>query len=156
MGIRMFRKGIYCCGMEIRTQFAGQKTRRITKTNILRCGQFPRNIANQRYQPKYITKIIFTMKNNGWDRLEYNFGDDPDLNSRMSDLINEFCHVFRCHADGHWKNEYKPEYVKLLAVEIREKPSLIAKLIKLKDPVVSNVTYAAIEFNNSEGDGNDV
>jgi len=86
------------------------------------------------------------MKNSGWDELEYNFGDDADLNKRMSELINQFCHVFRCHPDGQWKTEYKPEYVKLLAKEIREKPSLISKLIKLKDPVVSNVTYAAIEF----------
>jgi len=95
------------------------------------------------------------MKNNGWDKLEYNFGDDPDLNSRMSDLINEFCHVFRCHADGHWKTEYKPKYVKLLAVEIRQKPSLIAKLKNLKDPVVSNIPYAAIEFNKSGFGGTD-
>ena len=89
------------------------------------------------------------MKNNGWDELAYSFGDDSELNKRMSDLINEFCHVFRHHADGHWKTEYKPKYVKLLAAEIKQKPSLISKLKDLKDPVVSNVTYAAIEFNKS-------
>ncbi len=86
------------------------------------------------------------MKNDGWNELEYDFGDDKEFNARLSKLINEFCHVFHGHADGNWKEHYKPKYVQLLAEEIKEKPSLMRKLLKHKDPVVSNVTYAAIEL----------
>ncbi len=87
------------------------------------------------------------MKNDGFHNLSYTFGDNELLNQRMSDLINEFCHVFRHHADGNWKSFYKPKYVKLMAEELTARPSLIRKLLALKDPVVSNITYAAIEFN---------
>jgi len=34
----------------------------------------------------------------------------------------------------------------MLAEVIKQRPSLIRKLLKLKDPVVSNTTYAAIEI----------
>jgi hypothetical protein len=90
------------------------------------------------------------VKNNGWSDINYSFGDDEAFNKRMSFLINEFCHVFHNHADGEWKSYYKPKYVEQLAKEIEKKPSLIRKLIKLKNPVVSNMTYAAVEFNKSE------
>ena len=86
------------------------------------------------------------MKNDGWTDLEYSFGDDEELNKRLSYILNEVCHVFRHHAEGVWKEQDKPAYAKLLAVEIEARPSLIRKLLKLKDPVVSNVTYAAIEL----------
>lgn len=88
--------------------------------------------------------------NDGINDLDYTFGTDAELNARLSELLNEICHVFRYHADGHWKSDYKPEYAKRLAVEIRAKPSLIRKLLALKDPVVSNVTYAAIELTKSD------
>ena len=84
------------------------------------------------------------MPNDGWNDLEYSFGSDGELNHRLSGLLNELCHVFRHHADGHWKSVYKPKYVELLAAEIQARPSLIRKLLALKDPVVSNVTHAAI------------
>lgn len=90
------------------------------------------------------------MVNNGWHDQKYSFGDDNELNSRLSALINEFCHVFRAHADGNWKAVYKPKYAALLAVELRERPSLIRKLKALKDPVVSNIMYAAIKLSKSE------
>ena len=86
------------------------------------------------------------MKNDGVHNIEYSFGDDADLNLRMSKLLNEVVHVFRQHADGNWKEIYKPRYAKLLAEEIGQRPSLIRKLLKLRDPVVSNITYAAIEI----------
>jgi hypothetical protein len=87
------------------------------------------------------------MKNDGWEDIDYSFSDDQELNRRMSLLINEFCHVFRYHADGNWKSIYKPKYVEKMAFEISQRPSLIRKLLKLKDPVVSNITHAAIELN---------
>lgn len=86
------------------------------------------------------------MKNDGWTDLEYSFGDDEDLNRRMSALLNEICHVFRLHAEGTWKEHDKPHFAGLLATEIANRPSLIRKLLKLGDPVVSNVTYAAVEI----------
>lgn len=91
------------------------------------------------------------MVNDGWHDQDYSFGDDQDLNVRLSALINEFCHVFREHADGNWKAMYKPKYTELMATELNNRPSLIRKLISLKDPVVSNITYAAIELNKSKG-----
>jgi len=90
--------------------------------------------------------------NDGWHDQEYTFGDDAELNTRMSSLINECCHVFRCHADGNWKSVYKPMYVEKIAIEISQKPSLIRKLLKLKDPVVSNITHSAIKLNKEEED----
>ena len=90
------------------------------------------------------------MKNDGINDIEYSFGDDEELNKRISHLLNTICHVFRYHADGNWKEYYKPEYTETLAKEIEAKPSLIRKLVKLKDPVVSNVTYAAIEYNKQK------
>ena len=89
------------------------------------------------------------MINKGWDDQEYSFGEDEQLNKRLSSLINEFCHVFHSHADGNWKKLYKPKYTEQLASEIKIKPFLIRKLLELKDPVISNVTHSAIEFNQS-------
>ena len=85
------------------------------------------------------------MKNDGWTDIEYSFSDDKESNEKISYILNEVCHVFRHHADGGWKDYDKPKYASLLAVHIKESPSLIKKLLNLKDPVVSNVTYAAID-----------
>ncbi|MEL6367895.1 MAG: hypothetical protein AAFR91_02265 [Pseudomonadota bacterium] len=93
------------------------------------------------------------MKNDGWTDLAYSFGNDEELNERLSALLNEVCHVFRHHAEGVWKDYDKPAYAKKLAAEIEARPSLIRKLLALKDPVVSNVTYAAIELTKNHGDG---
>lgn len=93
------------------------------------------------------------MKNDGWTDIAYSFGDDDELNERLSELLNEVCHVFQHHAEGVWKDYDKPAYAKKLAVEIEARPSLIRKLLAFKDPVVSNVTYAAIELTKKQGDG---
>ncbi len=91
------------------------------------------------------------MKNDGWTDIAYNFGDDKALNEQLSQILNEAVHVFRHHADGHWKQNYKPKYVALLAEHLRRRPSLIRKLLKLKDPVVSNITHAAVEMVKGDG-----
>ncbi|MEW8232775.1 MAG: hypothetical protein AB2745_20810 [Candidatus Thiodiazotropha endolucinida] len=80
------------------------------------------------------------------NEIAYDFGDDKDLNEKLSFILNEACHIFRHHADGNWKQIYKPKYANMLAEQISKKPSLIKKLLKLKDPVVSNITHAAIEI----------
>ena len=54
------------------------------------------------------------------------------------------------HADGNWKTEYTPHDARLLASELNARPSLIRKLLKLGDPIVSNITYAAIEINKAD------
>ncbi|WNC69924.1 hypothetical protein RI845_07245 [Thalassotalea nanhaiensis] len=89
------------------------------------------------------------MINDGYTDLEYSLSNDHELNVRLSSLLNELCHVFRMHPDGHWKSLYKPKYTKLMALEIKSKPFLIKQLLALKDPVVSNITHAAIEFNKN-------
>jgi len=81
------------------------------------------------------------MKNDGWTDLEYNLCECADTNKRLSILINESCHVFRCHPDGNWKTHDKPAFAKLYAVEIKERPFLIRRLLSLGE------TYAAIELN---------
>jgi len=86
------------------------------------------------------------MKNDGMNDISYDFGDDEKLNKEVSFILNEAVHVFRHHADGNWKEIYKPKYVNMLAEKISAKPSLIKKLLKLKDPVVSNITHAAMKL----------
>ena len=86
------------------------------------------------------------MKNDGWHEIDYDFGHDEELNKEISLILNEAAHVFRHHADGNWKEIYKPRYAKMLAEKISQRPSLIKKLLNLKDPVVSNITHAAIEI----------
>ena len=86
------------------------------------------------------------MKNDGMNDICYDFGEDEELNKEVSFILNEACHVFRHHADGNWKEVYKPKYANMLAEKILKKPSLIKKLLELKDPVVSNITYTAIEI----------
>ena len=90
------------------------------------------------------------MKNDGWTDLFYDFGEGQAVNEELSNLLNEAVHVFRYHADGHWKQHYKPTYAAKLAEHIAAKPRLIRKLLNLKDPVVSNITYAAIELAKAE------
>jgi len=85
------------------------------------------------------------MKNDGMNDIRYDFGDDEKLNKEVSFILNEAVHVFRHHADGNWKEIYKPKYVNMLAEKISARPSLIKKLLKLKDPVVSNITHAAMK-----------
>jgi len=97
---------------------------------------------------------MVSVKNDGLNDIEYDFGDDTDLNIRLSYILNEAVHVFRYHLDGNWKAIYKPKYTAMLAAEILEKPSLIKKLIAFKDPVVSNITYAAIELNKEQHNEN--
>lgn len=84
--------------------------------------------------------------NDGMNEIEYSFGNDEELNGRLSKILNELCHVFRHHPDGNWKSIYKPKYAEMIAGEISGRPFLIRKLLALRDPVVSNVTYAAIEL----------
>ena len=86
------------------------------------------------------------MKNDGWTDIDYSFGNDEELNKKVSYILNEACHVFRHHADGNWKENDKPKYASMLSKFIIKRPSLIKKLLKLKDPVVSNITHAAIEI----------
>ena len=86
------------------------------------------------------------MKNDGWTDINYSFGENEELNKEISNILNEVCHVFRHHADGNWKEHDKPKYAEMLIPYITKQPSLIKKLLKLNDPVISNVTYAAIDI----------
>lgn len=85
------------------------------------------------------------LKNDGWAKIAYDLDSDKTANSALNDLLNEVAHVFRHHANGHWKQLYKPKYASALAVHLQNRPSLIRKLLEIKDPVIRNITYAAIE-----------
>ena len=93
-----------------------------------------------------MNKNEIAMKNDGMNDISYYFGDDEKLNEELSVILNEAVHVFRNHPDGNWKEIYKPKYANKLAEKISARPSLIKQLLKLKDPVVSNITHAAMEI----------
>ena len=87
-------------------------------------------------------------RSDGWTKVNYDFGADPELNARLSEILNEGCHVFHLHAEGIWKSEDKDAYARLLAPEIAARPSLIRKLLGTGDRVVKMLTYRAIEIND--------
>lgn len=83
--------------------------------------------------------------NYGFNDLYYEFSNEDSFNEELSFLLDQCCHVFRAHADGNWKTLYKQSYVKSLSVFIEKRPSLIRKLLALKDPVIQNITHAALQ-----------
>lgn len=89
------------------------------------------------------------MKNNGMDYIEYNLTSDINLNQDLSKKINELIHVFKFHNDGKWKSHYKPKYIEMFSILIADRPSLIRKLLALKEPVVSNIVHSAIKEKKS-------
>ena len=89
-------------------------------------------------------------KNDGWTDVPYELGSDPEDNARISEILNEACHVFRHHAEGLWKSEDKDAYARLLMEEIRARPSLVGRLLNTDDRVVKMVTHRAIELLDAE------
>jgi len=89
-------------------------------------------------------------KNDGWTDVTYSLLSDPERNARLSDILNEACHVFHLHAEGVWRSDDKDSYSRLIAKEIRETPSLIRKLLGTEDRVIKMLTYRAIELNNND------
>lgn len=89
---------------------------------------------------------IDPMRNDGWTDIAYVLVDEPDLNARLSTILNEVCHVFHHHAGGTWQEHDKDRYATLLAKEIDLRPSLTRKLLALDDRVIQMVTYRAIEL----------
>lgn len=84
------------------------------------------------------------LKNDGMHPITYDFSDDDALNQRLSDILDASSHDFGHHADGNWKRVYKPKYARQLAEHIGKQPSLTRKRLKLKDPLIGNITHAAI------------
>ncbi len=82
------------------------------------------------------------------DKLVYSLTSDPELNNKISAEINEAIHVFKYHNDGNWKGYYKPKYIERFSKFIEDRPSLIRKLLALKEPVVSNIIHSAIKENS--------
>jgi hypothetical protein len=89
-------------------------------------------------------------KNDGWSKVEYHLLDDQERNERLSDILNEACHVFHGHAEGRWKSDDKDTYANLMAEEIVKTPSLINKLLGTGDRVIKMLTYRAIELNKTD------
>ena len=84
--------------------------------------------------------------NDGWTDIEYDLGDDPDDNARISRILNEACHVFHRHAEGVWLTADKDAYASLLADEIERRPGLIGRLLNTDDRVVKMLAYRALEL----------
>lgn len=85
-------------------------------------------------------------KNDGWNDVEYEFCVEPELNAKLSHILNEACHVFYHHADGYWQSRDKDRYAQMLAPEIVHRPSLTKRLLGTGDRVVKMVTYRALEL----------
>lgn len=85
-------------------------------------------------------------ENDGWEDIEYDFGLDQEANQRVSDILNEACHVFYYHQDGNWKPEYKERYANDLALEFNKYNKLSSRVIRSKDRVVKMVAYRALEI----------
>ena len=85
-------------------------------------------------------------KNDGWTDVAYDLGEDATENARISEILNEACHVFRHHAEGTWQSHDKDAYAELLAVELERRPSLAGRLLTTEDRVVKMVTFRALEL----------
>jgi hypothetical protein len=89
-------------------------------------------------------------KNDGWTDIEYKLVNDPEQNKRLSEILNEACHVFHHHKEGVWKSHNKDSYARLIASEIKNSKSLIRKLLGTGDRVIKMLTYRAVELNKAE------
>ena len=85
------------------------------------------------------------VRNDGWSDRVYELSDDPELNDRVSEILNVACHVFHHHADGTWKTVGKEHYASLLAREFAANAWLTRILLDLGDRVISMLVYRAIE-----------
>jgi hypothetical protein len=101
-------------------------------------------------EPKVWKQLNSLLQNNGRSDIRYDFGVDKAQNERLSHILNEACHVFKCHAAGTWQTIDKDRYAKMLLGEVHNKPSLIRKMLKLQDRVVKMVVYRAIDLQKLE------
>ncbi len=81
----------------------------------------------------------------------YPLTPDPEMNIRLSAILNEAAHIFDWHAEGLWKTEYKDGFARLLVPNIKLHPKLIRSILKLNDRVFSMVAYRAVELIKSDG-----
>ena len=88
--------------------------------------------------------------NDGWQDLEYELTADPVANARLSKILNEACHVFHLHAEGVWASHDRDAYAEKLRIEIGQRPSLVRKLLALRDRVVRMLVYRAVELKKEE------
>jgi hypothetical protein len=92
-------------------------------------------------------------KNDGFSDVDYDFGL-PDADRRaLASTLNEACHVFRMHADGHWASVYKDRFAGALAAHISAHPGLPHRLLRSGDRVIAMVTHRALELLNERNAG---
>ena len=72
-------------------------------------------------------------KNDGSADIDYDFGLPDADRSALASTLNEACHVFRHHADGHWVSLYKDRYVRDLVAHISAHPGLPHRLLRSGD-----------------------
>ena len=85
-------------------------------------------------------------KNYGWEDVDYDFGVDSESTKKISHILNEACHVFYYHADGHWKSSYKDKYALELAKEFELLPELSSRVLRSSDRVVKMIAFRALEL----------
>jgi len=85
-------------------------------------------------------------KNDGGTDVDYDFGLPSSERAALSALLNEACHVFRRHADGHWKTHDKDAHASLIAAQIKAHPGLTHRLLQSGDRVIQMLTYRALEM----------
>ena len=88
------------------------------------------------------------IKNSGWENIQYNLIKEEDENKKLSDLLNEICHVFY-HHPGNWEKD-KFFYSTEITQFIKKHPSLIKKLLATEDRIIKMITYKAIEIIGQE------
>ena len=91
-------------------------------------------------------KKMTPQKNDGWTDEYYDFGHGDELNDRISEILNEACHVFYHHASGVWSSNHKDLYARKLIPDLDAHPSLIGQMKQLDDRVVKMVVFRAIEL----------
>lgn len=85
-------------------------------------------------------------RNDGWTNVDYDFGLASPSKEALAADLNELCHVFRHHADGHWASVYKQRYVDRIADHIRTHPKLSYRLFSSGERVIQSVTHQAIDL----------
>jgi len=78
--------------------------------------------------------------------------NDKKENADLNQILNTVVHVFHSHNCGTWVSFDKPRYAKLLLPFIQKHPSLIERILNMKNRAINMVLYKAIEMGKLELD----
>ena len=92
-------------------------------------------------------------RNDGWHDLSYELlPEEPDIGSKIADLLNEAWHVHQLHRDGNWNGPdgYKDKYANLVLDLVEHRKSRLRKLLAANDRVLSMLVYRAFDLLEQE------